>query len=226
MEPPGELVVATFNIHHGEGRDGVVDLGRTADTISSLGADLVALQELDREVSRSGRVDQALELASLTGMEVRFFPALMVERGEYGLALAAKGDFQASVEPLPRLAEERRIAIVARYRGVSIIATHLATGGRARQLQTEFVATLAGRLDPPVVILGDLNQPIAGLGPLVSAGFTTHPPPDSWRARLSFRRVDHIFVGPGLRIRNLRAVATDASDHGAVRARVIPRRGK
>jgi endonuclease/exonuclease/phosphatase family metal-dependent hydrolase len=227
VDPTGDLTFATFNIQHGRGRDGIVDLARTAGFVASLGADLVALQEVDKDLTRSGHVDQAAELAQRTGIEVHFFPAALIEQGEYGQALAASGPLDATIEPLPRLAdEERRIAIVARYRGVSVVATHLAQRGRARELQTEALATLVGRLDEPVVVLGDLNQRIGSLTPLISAGFTTSPRPGSLGARFTARRIDHILVGPAARIRKLHVVPTDASDHyGAVWARVGFTRG-
>lgn len=229
MDRPDVLTFATFNIHHGRGEDGVVDLARTAEVIGSLDADLVALQELDRNLARSGHVDQAAELAGLTGMEVRFFPAVLIHDGEYGQALASRGPLDATIEPLPRAAgEERRIAIVARYRGVSVVATHLAQGGRALELQTDALATLAARLDPPVIVLGDLNQRIGSLDALFSLGYTTYPRPGSLRARFAVRRIDHVLAGPGTRIRKLRVVRTNASDHyGAVAARVhLVMRGK
>ena len=65
------LRVASFNIHHGAGIDGLLDLGRTAEVIRSTGAAVVGLQEVDRHLSvRSGWVDQAGWLAERLGMEV------------------------------------------------------------------------------------------------------------------------------------------------------------
>jgi len=46
--PPSTLRVLTYNIHHGEGTDGVFDLPRIADVIRSVEPDLVALQEVDQ----------------------------------------------------------------------------------------------------------------------------------------------------------------------------------
>ena len=42
------LTLLSYNIHSGVGLDGVLDLGRIADVIAASGADLVALQEVDR----------------------------------------------------------------------------------------------------------------------------------------------------------------------------------
>ncbi|MEX2025646.1 MAG: endonuclease/exonuclease/phosphatase family protein, partial [Pirellulaceae bacterium] len=62
-----QLRVLTYNIHHGEGIDGKLDLPRIARVIESVDPDLVALQEVDRRVERTGSVDQPAELARLTG---------------------------------------------------------------------------------------------------------------------------------------------------------------
>ena len=49
--------VMTYNIHHGEGLDGKVDLLRIAELIKREGADIVALQEVDKGVERTARRD-------------------------------------------------------------------------------------------------------------------------------------------------------------------------
>src|SRR5687768_6294484 len=55
----------TFNIHHGVGSDGNLNLDRTADAIRAANPDVVALQEVDAYFSqRSGCKDQVAELAS------------------------------------------------------------------------------------------------------------------------------------------------------------------
>ena len=50
--------VVTYNIQFGQGRDGVVDLQRIIDAVG--GADVIALQEVDRFWTRSGGVDQEI----------------------------------------------------------------------------------------------------------------------------------------------------------------------
>src|SRR5687768_9961267 len=60
--------VMTYNIHHGEGVDGKLDLERIATLIQQERADLVALQEVDRGVTRTAKRDLAKELAELTDM--------------------------------------------------------------------------------------------------------------------------------------------------------------
>lgn len=54
----------TFNLHHGVGIDGRLDLDRVVALVEATGADVVALQEVDSRLGpRSAFVDQPLWLA-------------------------------------------------------------------------------------------------------------------------------------------------------------------
>ena len=69
---PPQLTVATYNIAHAAGIDGRLDLERIAAEIERGGAEIVALQEVDRHWSeRSQFVDQAQWLADRLGMQSR-----------------------------------------------------------------------------------------------------------------------------------------------------------
>lgn len=74
------MKVATWNLLHGlDVRTGRVDLGAVAAAIDALDADVVAVQEVDREQRRTGRVDQVAELARRLGGYGVFAPALLGE---------------------------------------------------------------------------------------------------------------------------------------------------
>ncbi|MEC8892658.1 MAG: endonuclease/exonuclease/phosphatase family protein, partial [Candidatus Poribacteria bacterium] len=60
--------VMTYNIHHGEGMDGHINLDRIATLIHSANVDLVGLQEVDRHANRSYNLDMIKALAHLTSM--------------------------------------------------------------------------------------------------------------------------------------------------------------
>ena len=60
-----KMTVLSYNIHHGAGTDGKLDLERIARIIREQRADLVALQEVDVKAWRSGGVDEAAELGRL-----------------------------------------------------------------------------------------------------------------------------------------------------------------
>ena len=217
------FTVATFNVHHGRGRDGRVDLGRTAAVVAGMAPDLLALQELDVGMQRTGRMDQPDALGELIGMSVHFFPTLEShDGGRYGIAVAARDHLECKVEQLPGAdQDEPRIAIVARWRETNVIATHLSRSDEARALQTKALVEIAGRFSGPTIVIGDLNQPTRHLGPLTAAGFSGVRPrvPLGWWLR-PHPRVDHILVSSGLATSGARLVPTWASDHSAVVADV------
>ena len=209
------LRVATFNVHHCEGADGVVDVGRTASVLAQADADVIGLQELDRNLARSGHGDQAAELAPRLGMEVHFWPTLRRGEGEYGLGIASAGPIQdARFVPLPRLRdEEPRGAVTASYSGVRIVVTHLSTDRRARHVQLAAVGAIVAGFDGPVILMGDLNLGPLSLGPLRRLGLRGafgHP---TLPARLVPRQIDHILVSPPIALRRSWTIPTDASDH-------------
>jgi len=55
------MLIASYNIQWGTGKDGRVDLDRIAGDLG--GAEVIALQEVDRFWTRSGMTDQATEIA-------------------------------------------------------------------------------------------------------------------------------------------------------------------
>lgn len=82
--------VLSYNIHHGAGTDGKLDLQRIARVIGSANPDIVALQEVDQRVTRSGTIDQPAELAKLTGMQVLFAGNIALQGGLYGNAVLTR----------------------------------------------------------------------------------------------------------------------------------------
>ena len=211
--------IATFNVHHCEGLDGRLDLDRVADVIKRTEADLVALQELDRGMSRSGGVDQPAELARLTGLSVRFFPTLERGGGEYGIGVAGDSvDF--GFELLPRLGdEEPRGFAIGRWAGMTVIASHLSLRRQPRDAQTRALFDVVGRLEGPVVLAGDLNQSGWTLR-RAARGLVAVP---WWPRRTMARRWaqrDHIVGGRGAVVGRRTVYPTKGSDHFALAADV------
>ena len=221
------LPVGTFNIRHGLGSDGRFDLDRTASVIRAMRAKLIALQELDRNMERSGGVDQPAALAEKLGLDVVYFPTLRRGSGEYGIAIAAEGGLsEVSFQPLPQRAdEEPRGVIVARWRDISVVATHVSSDPAARPVQLDALAALAADLRPPVVLMGDLNSPGRALAPLEASGLRGpgRKVPTQIRYLILRKQIDHVLAGRGLVVVDARALRTRASDHFPLVGRV--RRG-
>ena len=72
LKAPRPLRMVSYNIRHGRGMDGRVDLARTARVLARLKPDLVALQEVDKICTRSGGVDIAKELGRRLKMHHAF----------------------------------------------------------------------------------------------------------------------------------------------------------
>jgi endonuclease/exonuclease/phosphatase family metal-dependent hydrolase len=100
--------LATFNILHGRSiHDGVVNLDRLADAIRSLNADILALQEVDRDQPRSHLADLTAVAADAMGAVAHRFAAAL--SGTPGATWMA-----ASEDDLPGVASYG-IALLSRY---------------------------------------------------------------------------------------------------------------
>lgn len=84
------LKIMCFNIHHGEGIDGVVDIERIAKLILEHKVDLVALQEVDIGVARTNRIDIMKILSEHTGMYPVFEKNIDYQGGEYGNGILSR----------------------------------------------------------------------------------------------------------------------------------------
>ena len=158
------LRVMSYNIHHGEGMDGNIDLERIAGVISRENPDLVALQEVDRFCTRSGNRDMAAELGELLGMEHVFGKAMDFQGGEYGLAVLSKLPImETRVHELPegdepRRALEVRVRIGSLPKQVSFISIHNSWNGEdVRVKQIEELLRSLGEFDHPAILAGDFN---------------------------------------------------------------------
>jgi endonuclease/exonuclease/phosphatase family metal-dependent hydrolase len=218
--------MATYNVHHCEGVDGRVDVGRVAATLRRTGARVMALQEVDVGLERSGGSDQARELADLTGLSVSFYPTIERRVGRYGLALLTPERAETHFVALPRRGSaEPRGAVVGTIAGLRVIATHLTTDASARRAQLARLVELARGSHLPVVLLGDMNERLKGLGPLTRAGLVsdgvvhrTLSTPRAqrmwsgwWAARR--RHIDHVLAGMGAHIERSWALEVEGSDH-------------
>ena len=86
-----ELRVLTWNIHHGEGTDGKLDIPRIGRIIREARPDIVALQEVDVRTERVKGRDTVRELERLTGMRGIFGASMPWEGGGYGNAVLVNG---------------------------------------------------------------------------------------------------------------------------------------
>jgi endonuclease/exonuclease/phosphatase family metal-dependent hydrolase len=227
--------LATFNIRHGAPSRGYRgDPELVAAACATLAADVLALQEVDRGLSRSARADLARVAADAAGMDVVFAQTMPLRGGQYGNALLVRGSIDdVEVVRLPggyrfwvRREPRNAIVVTARIAGhddiaLSVAATHLSTQRWASRSQlTEAVRTLTARPEPHV-LLGDLNRTngeIAGHPATKLIGFVDGAEP-TYPALKPVLRIDHIAVN-GLTVDAVNAVRFPMSDHLALVADV------
>src|SRR5688572_28353748 len=207
---PEEVTVLSYNIHHGAGTDGKLDLERIARIIRDQRPDVVALQEVDVKTSRSGGVDEAVELGRLTGMNAVFGKAMDYSGGGYGQAILSRWPIKKHfVHQLPqRAGREPRVLLVGTIenaKGSFVFAsTHLDHEiEEVRVEQARAINRILIQQDQktPVVLAGDFNavaesetmQELFKMW-IDTAGDSAAP---TIPARNPRRRIDYILVARG-----------------------------
>lgn len=237
------LRLATFNIHHGEGADGVLDLERVAEVVR--GADLAAFQEVDVRFGKRSRFeDQAERLGKLLGGTAAFGGNLIQGEGRYGVALVSRLPLlDQRNHPLPRAAGREKAeprglleAVVdLKGRRLRVLVTHLAHDSRDdRRLQVEAIRRIVAAGEGPALLMGDLNfrpedenyarllAPVADGKPLLVDAWARAGRGDGATIGLEGKspgRIDYILVTPDLAdgLEDARVDrATRASDHQPV----------
>lgn len=160
-----DLHVLTYNIHSGKGTDNVIDLPRLAKVIKSFSPDIVSLQEVDKLTTRSGKVDQAEELARLTGMNFIFGVSQKRWGGEYGNAVLSR--FPMTESNVIALPGEPRSALCVKIDlstfddgpdELLFVATHMDTKQEHRLAGLPLLETGVSVYDPsPMIMAGDFN---------------------------------------------------------------------
>lgn len=238
--------VMSWNIAAGGG-----DLSRIEAVIRAEAPDVVGLQEVDVHWdARSGHQDQARLLAERLGYRVVFAPIYHLpptEPGrpprEFGVAILARHPLRASVDhPLTRLSTQSatpvpepmpgfpEVVVEIGGRELRVFDTHLdyRADPAVRETQVREMLERIGGDRRPTVLLGDLNaRPGAPeLRPLLARLR------DAWQeagsgegytypAATPDRRIDYVLVSEGVRVREIRVVATGASDHRPVVADLV-----
>ena len=227
------LRVLSYNIHHGEGVDGKLDLPRIAAVIRSVSPDFAALQEVDIGTRRTGGVDQSIELARLTGMHVLFGRTIWHEGGRYGNALLSRipaagfvnHAFPNMPKREPRAAIDTAFELTDSGEALRFLATHLditrpdrlTAAARLNEIAASYPAST------PMILAGDLNDtPDSPVLELLRKQWT---PASLGHVLLTIpvkepaRQIDYILFRPASRWRVIEVRVLEefvASDHRAI----------
>lgn len=232
-EPPPPrrvLRVASYNVLAGW----LTSIERIAEELVAIDPDVVALQEVDHRVSRSGCVDQTALLAEALGASSVFAGSVRRDGGDEGVVLLSKlpiVDARRVVVPTP-LGSAARVAIEATLDAGTeawrVIAVHLDNFPWSAALSGWWLSRRLRAWSGPSLVAGDLNAPPWAPGPrsLRSSGMTDlvgrfDPGPtfscDFFTGQLDYLMVDRRLLD---RARSARRVPSRASDHLPVVAEI------
>lgn len=234
------LRVMTYNIHAGRDAAQVDNLERVAALIASSGADIVLLQEVDRNTKRSLNVDHFARFEEMTKLRGVFGKSLDFQGGEYGIAILSRWPVTVHevvhlpVEPPQTRAGgsvEPRVALVADIDAPSgplrVINTHFDASGEDlyRLQEVETLAKVIGRVsDRKLIVGGDFNS---NPDSAIAARMKKTGLRDAWLecgvgadltypANVPVKRIDYLYLSEGLRCRSATVPDSQGSDHRAV----------
>lgn len=236
-----QLRIVSYNIQAlAQGAQGVID------TLARLDADVIGLQEVDRDTERSGEIAQAQVLAEALKLHVTYAAAMPFDGGEFGLAILSRGPLsQPRIVRLPRFGqEEPRIALFATCElpdgtRVRLGNTHLAADWRAKDPQqlraaqadhlARVLAEEAAIGAAPLFIIGDFNcgTSTEAYSTLCNVVRPLHADLPTYPATAPQESLDHVFFVPSsrddrreLQVRRVHVDFATTSDHRALVADV------
>jgi endonuclease/exonuclease/phosphatase family metal-dependent hydrolase len=226
------LKVMTYNIHAGIGTDGVLNLQRIADVIRNSNADVIGLNEVDKNYdARSNYVDQAAWLASELGMHYVF------QKTTWKAANAASGNLPRefghmvlSKYPIEDFSKWIFTAFDTHYRGLletriningntfHFYMTHLGTDVADHASQVQELLSYTSRRAGPKLVAGDFNFIPTDAQHAVMDGpyndpFGTALQPYTFKATSPTKRLDYLWGTSHVQFSNTDTISTQAADH-------------
>ena len=242
--PDPVVRVLVYNIHAGKDAGGVDNLERVAALVDSVKADIVLLQEVDRNTTRSGKVDQPATLARLTGFNIAFGKSLDFQGGQYGIAIMSRWPITADTTvplpiqpPQPRSGSggsyEPRAAIRAMIAApggpLAVVNTHLDASADDQWRRQEIRMVIAivdslRRRGVPTFAGGDINStPESEVQVMARAAGLRDAWPTcgsgdglTYPADSGTKRIDYLYLIGSAACTSAVVVASRASDHRPV----------
>ncbi|AZH17515.1 endonuclease/exonuclease/phosphatase family protein [Brucella melitensis] len=228
----GDIVIASYNVHKCIGIDKQFNPQRTADVISEINADVIALQEADRRFGeRSGLLDLGLLERRHGLVPVPITATMPKGHGWHGNVLLLREGVVRNVQQLKLPGVEPRGALVADLQfpagPLRVIAAHLGLLKRSREQQAETILSALQEADTlPTLLIGDLNEwrigkrsSLSALMPTFNHVATAVP---SFPSRFPVLALDRVLGAPDNLITSVEVhntpLARLASDHLPIKA--------
>ena len=241
LRPPRIVHVLQFNIHFGVSRFGPIGLPAIAEEIRAWHPDIVSLNEVDSDATRSGRTDEASYLAKATGMYDVFGANLVESDGHrFGNAILSRYPVRESANirlPRTRGSEPRgMLHAVLRVEGrtVDFYSVHLTQGATSglpqRIVQAEAITRVLRTSHRPTILAGDLNSRPGTLPVRILRGYLLDAQEqagtgtgDTVPADTPVNRIDYVLYDNHFRPTpgGTQVLPSSSSDHRAVLSELI-----
>lgn len=215
------LRLASYNLHKCRGMTGPHAPERNLAVIAELGADVIALQEVDfRFGARPEALPRAL-IEEATGM----VPAPFLGTGEnslgwHGQTILLRPELRdkAEIRRLPLPGIEPRGALVLRLPGLTVVALHLGLIRSSRRAQLSRIVAQVRRIGHDrVVLTGDFNEWHDSRGLEALEPLRVIAPGPSWPALFPRLRYDRFALSRSIDVLDCGVLdnetARQASDH-------------
>ncbi|GGF38966.1 hypothetical protein GCM10011339_29400 [Echinicola rosea] len=224
----------SYNVKYGAPyKSSTPDLDSIARIIRHTDVDIVFLQEIDRNTTRSGKVNQLERLSQKTGLAHHCYgKAISYQGGETGLGILSR--FLLShqqIHSLPRVELEGKYVsyrilmtadIKVAQQHLTIANTHMELTLENRELQVPAIDSILSKSNDPIIFGGDFNAIPDGptMTDFFERGFNSACPGVKNQcftipSRNPNRKLDYILYRPkeAFRISSHEVLQTEASDH-------------
>jgi endonuclease/exonuclease/phosphatase family metal-dependent hydrolase len=221
------IKILTYNIRHGRGMDGVVDLERICRLLLESRSDIICLQEVDGGLPRSSFINQASTLSDLLGFGHVFHANFGFQGAGMGNAILLRFPIYSTWNiRLPFMGEPRGLlgcGITVGNTVLTVFCTHWGLTPQQRLQQGKVVAGELYRSRDRYVLCGDFNavKKSAEMGVLINAvGLTDAGPVDGYTypSDKPVVKIDYVFGSKDITFNSSLIVNDFASDHSAVAA--------
>jgi len=217
----GQLKIMTYNIQQGVDVQGNKSLEALLAVIRTEDPDILGLQESDTARVANGNVDAVRYFADNLDMHSYYGPTTTT--GTFGIALLSKYPIQNPATFFMVSTGEQTATIQAEIskedKTYQIFVTHLGNGGPIFQLEDMLRRIQSLDTGQPVIAMGDFNfRPATDQYALMTQTLA-----DAWLLKwpggketpgISIeKRIDHIFITPGITVLESEYGRSPASDH-------------
>lgn len=209
------LRVVSYNIHSGRDLFWRKRLHHMAETLLSLDADVIGLQEVHQN-HRFGY--QASYLSDLLHYDYAFAPALPLADGAYGNALLTRIPLvSAHTQPLPAKKEPRnllRTTLLWQKQQIDVWVTHCSLDQKSRMQQCKVLNREASlNSERPLLLLGDFNTDQPLLPPFLQDCAKKKERHLLPTMTLFNKRVDFTFASTPWHVDDYQVIGVSWSDH-------------